>query len=60
MAKAKVYGMRATAPKMSKHLERCFWKPAREQLQQQRNRERAPRTVVAAQITKEKQSAGEG
>lgn len=57
MAKAKVYGMRATAPKMSKHLEKAFWNPARrDHLQQlQRNREKKTRTVVAVQIAKEKE-----
>lgn len=54
MAKPRVIGMRATSHKMSKHLERCFWDPARQQ-QLQRQREKTTRKPVAAQIVKEKE-----
>lgn len=54
MAKPRVYGMRATRPKMSKHLDRCFWQPARQQLLQ-RQREKTTPKAVAAQIVKEKE-----
>lgn len=54
MAKAKVYGMRATCPKMSKPLGRQFWQASRQQ-QLQRQRERTTPKPVAAQIVKEKE-----
>lgn len=56
MAKPRTYGMRATSPKMSRELERCFWKPAREQMQRRRQRESTTRKPVAAQIVKEKEA----
>lgn len=55
MAKPRVYGMRATSPKMSKHLDRHFWQPARQQLLQ-RQREKTTRKPVAAQIRPEKEA----
>ena len=45
MAKPRIYGMRATDPKMANHLERCFWEKAQ---RRKRNREKAQRTLTTS------------
>lgn len=52
MTKPRVYGMRETSPKMSRHRDRCLWDKA-----YQRNREIAQRKPVAGQIAKKKEAA---
>ena len=52
MGKPKMYGMVKPAPAMGHgHMERMWQR----RLQKQRNRERAERPLVAAQIAKEKE-----
>ena len=53
MAKARMYGMVKPAPAMGHEAMGRMWQ---RKLKKQRNRERAPRNVVAGQIPKEKEA----
>lgn len=51
MAKPRMYGMIKRGAQVTAHTA-CMWQ---KKLQKQRNRERAPRNVVAGRIPKEKE-----
>lgn len=57
MGKPRIYGQVKPAPPHGHGNMERMWQ---RKLQKQRNRERAERPLVVAQITKEKQPAGEG